>query len=311
MRPYHFTNPAFPPLGRSIRGPGFGETLRYLFAHPVFQSAALSIRGIGIRETMPPCLIERPAGTGDYLFMIFFDPAQLGPGPDWRWIEAGRIIFWDHGAPHFYGHPKKYWNHSWIHCDGREVEAILQTARVRLGEPLTLANPARIEKYLFDLHEELSGFSKPSVIILRNILENLVRDAMRSKTQPERPPIPEKLLCCREHIDTHYDERLTLQGLAAKAGLSVPYLCTEFRRHFGVPPITYLIGRRMRVARALLRGTGARIGEIGRKVGYDDPYYFSKHFKAFFGMTPSSLRLDFLPRPSNEVSAKSDHDPGA
>jgi AraC-like DNA-binding protein len=227
--------------------------------------------------------------------MLFLDPVQINPGSGWQRFEAGRIVFWNHGAPHFYGNPKRQWRHSWIHCDGREVGAILRAARARRDEPLAITNPARIEKYLFDLHEELSGFVKPSVTILRNILENLVRDSVRGENRTERPLIPEKLLRCREQIDTRYDERLTLPKLAAEAGLSVPHFCTEFRRYFGVPPITYLTGRRMRVAAALLRGTAGRIGEIGRQVGYDDPYYFSKHFKAFFGLTPSALRQPVSP----------------
>jgi AraC family transcriptional regulator of arabinose operon len=271
-------------------GAGFSEALRYLFDRPIFRSTGLSIRGIGIRETMPPCRIERPAGTGDYLFMFFFDPVQLGPGPNWRPIRPGQMVFWNQGAPHFYGNLKKPWKHSWIHCDGREVGAILRAVRVRCGEPLELANPGRIEKYLFDLHEELSNFAKPSRIILRNIMENFVYDAVRSQNQPSRPSIPQKLLLARERIDTRYNERLTLPDLAQQVGLSVPHFCTEFRRHFGVPPISYLIGCRMRAAATLLRGTEGRIGEIGRQVGYDDPYYFSKHFKAFFGLTPSALR---------------------
>ena len=48
----------------------------------------------------------------------------------------------------------------------------------------------------------------------------------------------------RENIDASYHQRFTLTALATQAGLSVPHFCTEFRRHFGVPPVTYLIGRR-------------------------------------------------------------------
>ncbi|HEY0256532.1 MAG TPA: AraC family transcriptional regulator [Candidatus Methylacidiphilales bacterium] len=288
---HSFAHQAFLPSARSIRGPGYGETLRYLFAHPVFKSPGLSIRGIGIRETMPPCLIERPVGTGDCLFMLFLDPVLLGPGPNWRPIEAGRMVFWNHGAAHYYGNPKTPWKHSWIHCDGSRVNEILRQVHVRCGEPVALANPVRTEKYLFDFHEEISGFTKPSAIILRNILENFVRDGVRSEKRSERSFVPAKFLECRERIDMHYSETLTLLDLARQVGLSVPHFCTEFRRHFGVPPIVYLNGRRMRVAAALLRGTGTRVGEIGRQVGYDDPYYFSKHFKAYFGVPPSVIRL--------------------
>jgi AraC-like DNA-binding protein len=243
-----------------------------------------------MREKMPPSLINRPAGTGDYLFMLFVDEVQLKLGHDWRPAPAGTIVFWDRGASHFYGNPARPWSHSWIHCDGRQVDAMLNDARTPRGRALILPAPARIERYLFDLHEEITGFARPSAPILRNILECLLYAAARRESSNDRPPIPENLRLARESIDAGYHQRFTLTVLAARAGLSVPHFCTEFRRHFGMPPITYLIGRRMRVADALLRGTTARIGEIGRQVGYEDPYYFSTHFKRFFGFPPSALR---------------------
>jgi len=165
---------------------------------------------------------------------------------------------------------------------------ILRAARIRRGEPLTLANRCGSKNTCLIFMEEISGFAKPSVIIVRNILETSCA-TQSAAGQLGQPSIPENCCGAASGSTCTYDQRLTLPDLAAQAGLSVPHFCTEFRRCFGAPPITYLIGRRMRVAAALLRGTAGRIGEIGRQVGYDDPYYFSKHFKAFFGLTPSAL----------------------
>jgi two-component system response regulator YesN len=61
------------------------------------------------------------------------------------------------------------------------------------------------------------------------------------------------------------------------------------RRHFAFPPIAYLLQRRMLMADTLLRETMLRIGEIGQRVGYDDPHHFPKLFKTSFGMPPSSF----------------------
>lgn len=260
--------------------------IRYLASEPLFQSPRLSIRGIGIHEVMPPCYVRRPGGTGDYLFMIFHSPVKIGT-LEATPVEPGMMVLWERGAGHFYGNPALRWSHSWIHCDGRDVREAWNAAAIQTGQPIRLSHPARAEDYLLAIHEELSGPMEPDCVIIRNTLGNLIQEAARSRTRPQKSPIPEHLLFAREFINTAYDERLTLKQLATKAGLSVPHFCTEFRQHFGTPPIAYLVQRRMHVAAMLLRETALRVGEIGRRVGYDDPYYFSKHFKACFGMPPS------------------------
>ena len=263
--------------------------IRYLSQKPLFRTNRLSIRGLGINEVMPPCLVERPEGTGDYLFMIFHDPVRIGKG-NGDLHDAGTMILWDKGAPHYYGNPLIRWSHSWIHCDGQDVGAALLAARIPRGKPIHLANPSHADRYLFDIHEELAGPMKPDRVIIRNTLANLIQEAGRSRLQ--KTPIPAPLLAARQIIDMHYDHRLTLAQLASEAGLSIPHFCTAFRQHFGMPPIAYLVQRRMHVAAMLLRGTALGVGEIGQRVGYDDPYHFSKLFKASFGMPPSRFASD-------------------
>jgi hypothetical protein len=77
---------------------------RFFSPRPL-DSRELSIRGIGIRELMPPGMIERPHGTGDYLFMLFHDPAVAGirpmteppGGPD-------TMMVWPPGKAQYYGY---------------------------------------------------------------------------------------------------------------------------------------------------------------------------------------------------------------
>ena len=265
--------------------------IRYLHEKPLFRTRELSIRGIGIRETMPPSLIVRRTGTGDALFMMFHAPVHLGlgPGKDGPVHREGTAIFWTPGMGHYYGNPSLRWNHSWIHCDGPRVLSILRSVRLTPGRPFLLWDPSRAERTLFDIHEELSGPRRPDGAILGNLLENLTREAARSGRLPPRI-VPAGLLRARDRIDEGYDREIVLADLAREAGLSTPHFCTAFRRHFGCPPIHYLLRRRMQAAAALVRGTELPLGEIGRSVGCPDPYYFSKLFKQSFGVSPSRLR---------------------
>jgi AraC family transcriptional regulator of arabinose operon len=265
-------------------------TIRYLHPKPLLRSPQLSVRGLGIREVMPPAIVERPHGTGDFLFMLFHDAVQWGPPPQTRQLQPGTVVLWDRSASHYYGHAAARWSHSWVHCDGPAVRDMLRAAGAACGHPRLALDPARIDRYLFDLHEEITGPHRTDTVIVRNTLENIVREMVRSGRVSRQPLVPDVFLRIRQKLDTRYDQRLTLNDLASEARMSIPHLCTQFRRHFGVPPITYLIRRRMHAAAALLRETVTPVGEVGRLVGCDDPFHFSKLFKASFGVPPSSLR---------------------
>jgi AraC-like DNA-binding protein len=83
------------------------------------------------------------------------------------------------------------------------------------------------------------------------------------------------------------------EALARRRGLSL----TSFRRHWlarvGMPPARWLRGVRMREACRLLAETRLPIGEIARRVGFDDELYFSRRFHADRGMTATAYRRTF------------------
>jgi AraC-like DNA-binding protein len=265
-------------------------SIRHLESGPWYSSPRLIIRGIGLRETMPPCFIERPHGTGDYLFMMFHDPVAIGPAEATEKVAPPSIIFWSRTSPHFYGSVNHRWTHSWIHCDGSAVATILRRARTLRDRPLPLRDPALIDQYLAAIFDEMnSGPDAVDPVVVCNLIENLVRvGSVRRDSSARR--VPESLASVKALIDARYEERFTLTKLAGLARLTPRHFCTEFRRHVGIAPITYLNTRRLHAAAALLRGTDKPVGTIGEHVGLADPYYFSKLFKKCFGMSPRHFR---------------------
>lgn len=57
----------------------------------------------------------------------------------------------------------------------------------------------------------------------------------------------------------------------------------------GKTPLQYLTMLRVDEARHLLRYGGYSVKEVSRRVGYDDPYYFSRLFKKWVGESPESF----------------------
>ncbi len=87
------------------------------------------------------------------------------------------------------------------------------------------------------------------------------------------------------YIDEHLDERLSLDELAAKAGLSVWRFCAVFRQHVGVSPGRYIWGQRLQKVQSLLAG-GESPASAALLAGYYDQSHLCRHFKNTCGMTP-------------------------
>lgn len=86
------------------------------------------------------------------------------------------------------------------------------------------------------------------------------------------------------------EEVLSLQSLAAEAGVHPATLTRAFRRAYGVPPGEYL--RRLRLDRAVhATSTSDRpLSEIALEAGFSDQAHFTRAFKRATGWTPGAYR---------------------
>jgi AraC family L-rhamnose operon transcriptional activator RhaR len=85
----------------------------------------------------------------------------------------------------------------------------------------------------------------------------------------------------------------TLPDLAKRLKLDKSYLVRLFRAHTGSPPMQFLTRLRAERAAMLLLRTKRDIGIIGQQVGWDDPNYFARRFRAHFGVSATNYRKQF------------------
>jgi AraC-like DNA-binding protein len=93
----------------------------------------------------------------------------------------------------------------------------------------------------------------------------------------------------RQHADESFMQDLTLDELAATAGLSRFYFLRAFRREVGVTPHAYLTGRRIAAAKLLLDGD-VPLSEVALACGFYDQSHFTRSFKGCTGVTPGQYR---------------------
>jgi transcriptional regulator GlxA family with amidase domain len=83
---------------------------------------------------------------------------------------------------------------------------------------------------------------------------------------------------------------LTLHELSRQAGLSPTRYSLLFREQTGSSPVDHHIRLRMQAACHYLDTTALSIKEVAAKLGYDDPYYFSRLFQKILGCSPLAYR---------------------
>ncbi|MDW2796207.1 AraC family transcriptional regulator [Clostridium boliviensis] len=95
---------------------------------------------------------------------------------------------------------------------------------------------------------------------------------------------------CVTYIDLHYNENLTLKKMAEYLNLNSSYLSTLFKKELGKTVTEYITQTRIKQALLLLNSTKHSIREVANQCGFDDINYFSRIFKKYEGMSPSSYR---------------------
>lgn len=102
---------------------------------------------------------------------------------------------------------------------------------------------------------------------------------------------PEEVITLiRKDIDEHYSKPLKISHYAKQYYFTQEYLTRLFRQHYQLSIQEYLLQVRMTRAKELLQKPDIKIQDIAARVGYTDNNYFSKAFRTYFGVSPTSFR---------------------
>jgi AraC family transcriptional regulator len=93
-----------------------------------------------------------------------------------------------------------------------------------------------------------------------------------------------------EYIDAHVERDLSLADIAGVAGLSPHYFAELFRQSMATTPHRYVLERRIKHARHLLRDAKRTILEVALRSGFKDQGHFGRVFRGIVGTTPSAYR---------------------
>ena len=125
--------------------------------------------------------------------------------------------------------------------------------------------------------------------ILAELWQIILRHADIS-APTEEDPVSMRMRRFLEYIEEHLDQDISLEEMAASAGVSKTEVLRCFHKTLQTTPYSYVMEARLSKAADLLAETGLPVGEIASRTGFNQQSYFGKRFKEKMGVTPLEYR---------------------
>jgi len=174
---------------------------------------------------------------------------------------------------------------------GQDVFDVLRPRHIQKIQP-----GARLESYLQAAALEYERDDRHAVEQALHdwaglITRELFRHSAASNALAVKPFDP-VVLRVLERLEARLCLPTRLGDLADLSGYTPQHLNRLFQRALGMTPLRHLAHLRMRRAAQLLDDHRLSVAAVGREVGIDDPYYFSRLFKQHFGKSPLAYRAE-------------------
>ncbi|WP_461607347.1 AraC family transcriptional regulator [Aeromonas rivipollensis] len=153
---------------------------------------------------------------------------------------------------------------------------------------MTASRDPLLYQGLQHLHHQLVQAPDP---LAREVACHLFSRQLLARLTParwdDRPP--QHLQRAAELMQDDSASPLRLSLLSAVAGLTPSHFVRAFSQHYGMTPHAYLLDRRIRHARTLLK-QGQPLAEVALASGFADQAHFQRQFKRRVATTPGQYR---------------------
>lgn len=119
--------------------------------------------------------------------------------------------------------------------------------------------------------------------------EDFIMRVHKHRTNPKVSPLIQN---CRDYIESHPDQPLSLGILARQMGYSHSHLSRKFKQEMGVSVTTYIQYARVERAKFLLTSTEDSISKIALDLRFSSSSHFSDVFQQITGKKPQQYRRE-------------------
>lgn len=190
----------------------------------------------------------------------------------------------------YYAHDEDPWSILWVHFKGEDTRYFpLTKCQVRSFSSQDTAD--RMHFLFVSLFQALDDhYTLGNFIYLSQTLSLILAEAYDREQGQSVLEQNKHVTDVVRYMYRHLEENLTLEQIGEEFSLSKSYLNAIFQKHTQHSPMDFFIHLKMKRSCRLLRTTDLPVYEVAQKMGYADPYYFSRIFKKIVGISPRQYR---------------------
>jgi AraC-like DNA-binding protein len=221
---------------------------------------------------------------------------EFGGGGEVTRVLCGYLRCDQHFNPLMASLPKLLWVK---HASGEVADGATQIRQGKRGESAQSASSTWLPLTLRHMVQEAAEARPGNATMLARLAELLFVEVLRRYIQQRPPGHSGWLAGVRDpevgralgYLHAEPGRAWTVDELARNVALSRSALAQRFGSLVGEPPMRYLAGWRLQVARQLLSQPGGMgIAEVASRVGYDSEAAFNRAFKRHVGLPPATWR---------------------
>lgn len=205
-------------------------------------------------------------------------------------MEKNQAFCIPSGQPHRYcACENNPWSVLWVHFKGTDTAFYpLEECKVVLPPPAEENRMLFLFGLLFSALED--DYSLGNFVYISQVLSLALAELYQRNYSPSNNGQNKHLTYAIRYMYQHLNENLTLAQLSEELELSKSYLNVIFQKYAHHAPLEFFIHLKMTEACKLLKATDYCIYEVAQKMGYADPYYFSRLFKKVVGVSPKEYQ---------------------
>ncbi len=235
--------------------------------------------------------INRPSGSGDYLFLYLITPMRIQFDTETIVTKENAFLLYTPGKAQIYQAVRRFKN-SFVHftCDNGNF---LKDYDLPANRVVYLPDPGAMNAVLRSIYVESvlkqDFYAEHMDLLIRQLF---ILFSRQLHTWPGGSGIPadlyEQFRKARIEILTNITGDWNSESMAALTNLGVSQFYNYYQLFFNRSPKAELLEARLERAKYLLRVEAMPVGQAATQSGFTNLSHFTRYFKKECGMTPSA-----------------------
>lgn len=193
---------------------------------------------------------------------------------------------------HYRSSTKNPWTIFWTHILGKNAEILYKRfKKIHKSQVVSIPRSERRQKNFMKIMTILeSGYETTALeyanLTLYHLITQMIYHSAINTSEIKTDVVSNSI----SFLNKNLHKTFKVEDLAEEQNLSVSRYSEIFKKKTGYSPIQYFNKLKIEKSCQYLYFTDLGIKEICAKIGYYDPYYYSRAFKKLMGMPPSKYR---------------------